>query len=377
MHTALALLMLLQDPGASPPSPHALGRQITIPLLDWSADESRAITVDREAGQYLGHVSTVLLEDGRTILAVYPKGHGRGPIVLRRSSDGGKTWSERLPTPASWTGSQECPSIHRVPTETGAQRLLLFSGLWPARMSSSDDGGKTWGELAAIGDWGGIVVMGSVEQVAGNGLLGMFHDDGRFIAKDGKPGERFTLYQTVSRDSGRTWEAPRAIQSDQRVHLCEPGLVRSPDGKRLAALLRENRRARNSYAIFSDDEGVTWSAPRELPAALTGDRHAARYLKDGRLFVSFRDMAHESATRGDWVAWIGTWEDLVHGREGELRVRLMDNLNGTDCAYPGVEVLPDGSVVTTTYGHWTAGEKPWIACLRIDPSELSTPSGGR
>jgi hypothetical protein len=31
----------------------------------------------------------VLLEDGRTILAVYPKGHGRGAIVMKRSTDGG------------------------------------------------------------------------------------------------------------------------------------------------------------------------------------------------------------------------------------------------------------------------------------------------
>ncbi len=39
------------------------------------------VVVDREPGQYLGHVSTVLLEDGRTILATYPTGHGRGAIV--------------------------------------------------------------------------------------------------------------------------------------------------------------------------------------------------------------------------------------------------------------------------------------------------------
>jgi hypothetical protein len=60
------------------------------------------VVVDREEGQYLGHVTTVLLEDGRTMLAVYPKGHGKGAIVLKRSSDGGRTWSARLPTPGNW-----------------------------------------------------------------------------------------------------------------------------------------------------------------------------------------------------------------------------------------------------------------------------------
>jgi len=70
-----------------------------IPLLDLDRDAHRQIVVDRQPGQYLGHVSTVLPEDGRTILAAYPMGHGRGPIVLKRSRDGGKTWSSRLPVP--------------------------------------------------------------------------------------------------------------------------------------------------------------------------------------------------------------------------------------------------------------------------------------
>src|ERR1051325_8011197 len=73
----------------------------TIPTIDISAEKQRQVIVDREPGQYLGHPTTVLLEDGRTILCVYPKGHGRGALVLKRSTDGGRTWSERLTTPKS------------------------------------------------------------------------------------------------------------------------------------------------------------------------------------------------------------------------------------------------------------------------------------
>src|SRR5512136_1466844 len=74
-------------------------RGYSIPLVDLSADTSRQTVVDREPGQYLGHPTTVLLEDGRTMIAVYPKGHGRGAIVMKRSTDGGRTWSGRLLTP--------------------------------------------------------------------------------------------------------------------------------------------------------------------------------------------------------------------------------------------------------------------------------------
>jgi hypothetical protein len=42
-----------------------------------------------------------------------------------------------------------------------------------------------------------------------------------------------------------------------------------------------------------------------------------------------------------------------------------------DCAYPGVEVLPDGTVVTTTYGHFTEGEEAYIVCVRFHPDELA------
>jgi hypothetical protein len=36
----------------------------SIPLVDLAGDEGRRVTVDREPGQYLGHPTTVLLEDG-------------------------------------------------------------------------------------------------------------------------------------------------------------------------------------------------------------------------------------------------------------------------------------------------------------------------
>ncbi|HPC62792.1 MAG TPA: sialidase family protein [Verrucomicrobiota bacterium] len=129
--------------------------------------------------------------------------------------------------------------------------------------------------------------------------------------------------------------------------------------------------------IFSTDEGRTWSPPRELPGALTGDRHTGKYGPDGRLFISFRDMAHETPTKGDWVGWVGTFEDIEQGREGQYRVRLMDNKKGADCAYPGVEVLPDGTFVATTYGHWTEGEQPYIVAVRFKLSELDAKAKAR
>ena len=352
--------------------PPPLPRGYTIPLIDLAGEEHRQVVVDREPGQYLGHPTTVLLEDHRTMIAVYPKGHGRGAIVMKRSSDAGLTWSERLPTPKSWATSKEVPTIHRVIDKQGTKRLIMFSGLYPIRMAVSEDDGQTWSELEPIGDFGGIVAMGCLIRLKGGRYLAMFHDDGRFIGSRLKSEfpRGFNVYKTVSEDGGLTWSDPILVTRHDRAHLCEPGIIRSPDGNQLCVLLRENARRYNSFAIFSDDEGKTWTGPRELPAALTGDRHTGRYAPDGRLFISFRDRTHISATKGDWVGWVGTYEDVVKGREGQYRVRLMDNHRGADCAYPAVELLPDGTFVTTTYGHWVKGEKPFIVSVRFKLAEI-------
>tara|TARA_B100000035_G_scaffold92136_1_gene77787 strand:+ start:1698 stop:2837 length:1140 start_codon:yes stop_codon:yes gene_type:complete len=345
----------------------------SLPLIDLANQSERQVIVDQEDGQYLGHPSTVLLEDGTTILCVYPKGHGKGGIVYKKSEDGGLTWSERLPTPENWSTSKEVPTIHRVVDAKGVKRLILWSGLYPARISVSENDGVSWSPLKPAGAWGGIVVMGSVEKLKNPGhYLAMFHDDGRFFERSGGRAKPvvFNLLQTFSTDGGLTWSFPKTIFKRSDIHLCEPGIIRSPDGKELAALLRENSRSRNSHVIFSQNEGVTWSQPIELPGSLTGDRHTAKYGPDGRLFISFRDTTLESRTKGDWVAWVGTYKDIKQGNEGQYRVRLMDNKHGWDCAYPPVEVLPDGTFVTTTYGHWVKGEKPYIVSVRLKLEEL-------
>lgn len=403
----------------------------TIPTVDISGETHRQTVVDREEGVYLGHPTTVLLGDGRTIVAVYPKNHGFGQIVLKKSFDGGRSWSGRLPVPESWSTSLEVPTIYRVFDAAGTERLIMFSGLYPIRMSVSSDGGDTWSELEPIGGFGGVVAMAALEPLGGGEYLALFHDDGRFIRAGGSvlrevwaAGEgcdrrsklvfrraladgsgwgeptdnwvrtleregdewtklyesacadeyadgRFVLYATRSADGGLTWGEPEAICSHTGgAQLCEPCIVRSPDGGRLVVLLRENSRKFNSFMITSLDDGASWSQPVELPAALTGDRHTAKYLPDGRLFISFRDTARQSATQGDWCAWVGTFDDIINLREGQYRVRIMKNYHAWDCAYPGVEVLPDGTVVTTTYGHFTEGEPAYIVSVRLRAEEL-------
>ena len=86
--------------------------------------------------------------------------------------------------------------------------------------------------------------------------------------------------------------------------------------------------------IFSNDEGRTWSRPKEAPFALNGERHKAEYIDDGRLFITFRSIERDKAKKDKhfpgsvcwfsegWVAWVGTYDDLKNHREGQYRIKL-------------------------------------------------------
>jgi len=413
----LALFLALLSMGFSEAQEKSVTPYLRIPVIDLDNETSRQVVVDKENGQYLGHPTTVLLEDGKTILTVYPKGHGKGAIVYKKSTDGGLTWSDRIPVPESWKTSLEVPTIFTVIDPAGKKRLIVFSGLYPARLAWSEDDGKTWSELEKAGDWGGVVVMASLAPLTTEKghYMALFHDDLRFMTADGqaiyaedrKTNNQilFTLFKTFSYDGGLTWSAPEPILSRRDINLCEPGLVRSPDGKQLAVLLRENARRANSQIIFSKDEGKTWTDPRPLPNELNGDRHVIKYTPDGRLLVVFRDISplsfrkdlekaakernevnmskvaaeigQGSPTEGDWAGWVGTWKDLVKGKKGEYRIRFKDNMHSWDCCYPGVELLPDGTFVTTTYGHWEKDVQPYIISVRFKMEELDGKLKGR
>ncbi len=350
-------------------------KKYSIPIIDIANDTTCQIIIDKEEGQYLGHPTTIILDDMKTMFVVYPKGHGIGAVVMKKSEDAGLTWSERLPVPDNWTGSLEVPTLYRTVDSLGTKRILMFSGRYPIRMAVSEDEGGSWTSLEPIFNFGGIVAMSDVVRLKNGNYMAFFHDNGRFFTLHGKNIEKFNVYKTISEDGGLHWSDPEIVVHHKSAFLCESGTIRSPDGNQIAMLLRENTRVYNSMVIFSDDEGETWSEPVELPASLTGDRHQLRYTPDGRIIALFRDMAELTPTKGDFVAWVGTYDDILHQNEGQYRIRLLDNKDFFDCGYPGLELLPDGTFIATTYGHWDKGEKPYIKSVRFKMSEIDELAG--
>ena len=292
---------------------------------------------------------------------------------MARSDDGGKTWDRLDETlPSGYSKHQNCPSIYRMVDAAGRARLWVFSAALGTRSGPgmpsimSEDDGKTWTEMPPLG-FPCVMTFSSIVRLKDGRYLGLYHK-----GPDGKDRTPLEVLQTISEDGGFTWSDPQVVAAVKGKNPCEPFVFRSPDGDELCCLMRENTHQGRSLMMFSSDEGNSWSEPVDTPWGLSGDRHTGVQTPDGRLVIAFRDMAPASPTRGHFVAWVGTYDDLQHGRPGQYRIKLLHSYAQpvSDCGYPGVEQLGDGTIVATTYiKYQPSPEKHSVVSVRFKLDE--------
>lgn len=343
----------------------------SLPTFDLSHQFNNQTIIADGHEQYQGHPTTVLMPDGKTVFCVWTIGHGGHCGLLKKSTDRGQTWSELLPVPEDWENYVNCPTIWHLPTPEAPERLAVYAQETDSRemfVSFSIDGGEKWSNMMQTGivsvmPWTTIIPTGSGR------LLGMTN-----ARCPGAPEPWSNLIiQSFSDDNGMAWGKAEIVADIRGAKLCEPWVIPSPDGSELACLIRVNNRKYNSMIMFSEDEGLHWSKPVELPEALTGDRHIGKYLPDGRIMVVFRDVAKNSPTYGHFCGWIGSWNDLKECRPGQFRIKLLQHYSNKpaatpDCGYPGLEVFSDGSVLATTYLRYRPDDaNNSVVCVKLKP----------
>jgi len=298
---------------------------------------------------HLGGLEGTISSSGDVAIVAYLEGSDikrqpRNPkwSRLRRSTDGGRTWSAPVDLLDRHGGVMPFGKMIRL-RQSG--RLLLPTYAcknWLDRAGSrtfgvifaSDDDGATWSDL------GTIEQDKSVNDVRLLELAIVELNDGRLVGimrGDSVTADAFPYgLRTESHDGGRTWSPATPIN----VNICEPRLTRTPDGRLLLAArswpgnvyfyyrpLEPHEREpgtnqtetvaaglRDQYlspvkdfgVVFftSEDDGQTWqplltvNAPRSgsLPEdtdLLTRHRYQAAYpdivwLDDRRLFCVYR-----------------------------------------------------------------------------------------
>jgi len=332
--------------------------------LDISGETPRhSIVAAGTENIYQGHPTTVLFPDGKTMLAVWTIGHGGvcGPMAI--SYDGGETWNAKE-SPQDWKTSSNCPSIYLLQGPDGVSRLMVFAANPNMSQTYSEDWGETWSSVRSLGR--PCVMFSSIVRLQDGSYLGLYHR-----GKNDKDQPPLAIWQSRSIDGGLTWQAPRLAAEKEGTAPCEPCGIRSPDGRQILCLMRENLRMGTSLMMVSNDEGESWTAPEYTSWQVTGDRHVAVYAPDGRLVIVMRDTAKESQTNTHFVAWVGTYDDILAGRPGQYRIKLLHSHAGWDCGYPGLELLPDGTFVATTYIKYQPGTcKNSVVSVRFNLSEI-------
>ena len=210
--------------------------------------------------------------------------------------------------------------------------------------------------------------------------MGFFHDSDFY---------NYKTILTFDQEGNMQWSTPEKYLAphrdiEKKAQMCEIEVIRSDKGQgdELCLIARSQSKKINSMVAFSSDEGKTWSRPKEAPAALNGERHKADYTSDGRLFITFRSIERGQKARENvktvtdknrgWiseglVAWVGAYDDLKNGTEGDYRIKLAHIYDDTqtepeyyanaDTGYCGNVVLSDDTIVTSSYGKYRPYEK--------------------
>ncbi len=358
----------------------------SLPLVDISGEVARqTVVAEGRKDLYWGHPSTVLARDGKKVFCVWTTDHGGPCGPAAESLDGGRTWArvdERFPE-IYRKDHFCCPTLQKLVRPDGGERWLVFTrrGPWSRKtrrqfgklgVMASDDEGATWRELGPFDIPTSMPPTGWLRLKKGAyALFGQYY----VMPVDPKvrPKEEF-VWMSVTHDGGESWSPIRTIARQEGKWLCEPFALRSPDGMEIAVLLRENYHKGNSMVVFSRDEGETWTKPTDTCWGLTGDRHQAVGLPDGRLVVAFRDTAPKSPTHGHYVAWVGAYALIASPDvKDTYRIKLLHSYAGADCGYSGVELLPDGEILCTTYlKYWQDARSHSVVSTRFKVEETDS-----
>lgn len=341
----------------------------------------------RDARFYCAHPHVVRAADG-SLLVVATRAPRRAVVlhpphdpafhnVALRSTDDGVTWSAPLVVPdPSWSG-MECAGLTRLrdgrimlnqwrfnwraPGDAG-DAVLDPAGLIAERRRSAEldfspanalasadvsplvrEGGESWVHFSSDNgrSFGASVRLDVAPFRGGYGMRGGLElADGRiFLPLCDVPDYR-QVFAVWSEDGGAHWSAPRLIASHPEREYEEPAPLLTRNGRLLLAL-RENVGG-VLHVTWSDDGGHHWSAARptgieEYPAHLLQWPSGQIACNAGRRKPPYGIRVIVSRDNGE------TWDTAAP-------IIIRDDLPNKNLGYPTGLVDPGGSLTTIYYG---------------------------
>ncbi|WP_281298080.1 sialidase family protein [Flavobacterium limnophilum] len=238
--------------------------------------------------------------------------------VYRTSSDGGKTWSDKIDMPSK----DFLGPIKNKPVLLSNGTLLLPSSTegngWHLRMESTPDFGKTWvmGDTISRGKQKINAIQPSI----------LFHKDGR-IQAIGRTKNR-AIFSTFSKDYGKTWSDVELIGLPNNNSGTDA--VTLKNGKHLLVYNhvlppgKEAKGPRTPLNVSISDDGINWKA-----ALVLEDSKISQY--------SYPSMIQ---SKDGMVHIVYTWrrEKLKYVKIDPSKLKAIPIKNGIWPGQEGVEV---------------------------------------
>lgn len=217
----------------------------------------------------------------------------------------------------------------------------------------STDGGKSWSEVLIIaqgtGARSGFGDAGIVRTNEEGGLLCVFVG-GNGMFNGSSPSTPIRTYTSKSLDNGVTWSNPRDI-TDQLfgsgcsvearkgwyASFCASGnglLTRSGRIMFVAGAREDSSRTLSNFIYYSDDNGETWNVSGR--AMLYGDEAKVVELNNGDILMSIRNVSygfrHYNISKDGGLTWgkVADWSDMkVVNCNGDI-IRYTSTRDGYD-----------------------------------------------
>jgi sialidase-1 len=334
-----------------------------------SVPESQALWTSGQNGYHTYRIPSLIVTKAGTLLA-FCEGRvnsgadsGKIHLLVRRSTDGGKTWSPQqvvwsdgdntcgnpCPIVDQQTGTIWLPMTHNIGTDK--ERDIVgrtgkgTRGVW---MTHSDDDGQTWAKPSEITS--AVKPPEWTWYATGPGVgiqlqLGKYR--GRMVVPcDYKLNGGGFSHVIYSDDHGKSWQLGGSVPSPT---LNECQMVELTDG-RLMLNCRNHRDLKTKHPAgwrrmtsFSDDGGLTWSAPERAedlvePVCQASLIRCFPAMEKDRPWLLFTNPADEAKRRS-------------------LTVRLSKDDGKT---WPHSKVLYHGSASYSCLAMLPSGE---VACL--------------
>lgn len=348
---------------------HMLASQLYSKMLGTDKFEHQVIYTD--GTRHLHPADLIRLNNGELLITTREADEhyaNDGDVIMLRSKDNGKTWSEKQVV-AGIKGVDEREGCgiqlkdgtiimgvfyNNLYNEDGSygfnssEKRLAQPGkrYLGAYTIHSKDNGKTWSEPYYV-ETAGMPFLNvegptdaPIEMPDGSIVMGIIGYNFK-----GDPKNRSAV-MLKSTDKGKTWKYLSTIAGDPGGRLggfMEPGIVRTKSG-RIVAGLRNHGPDQAIWTTYSDDDGKTWAPVKQTE--MIGHPADLIELSDGRLMISYGIR-----TPHDKPAGVRACFSTDKGETWDIskEVQIRNDFINWDVGYPESLELSDGQVLTVYY----------------------------